>query len=156
VADSAILNNSAALPTAYPFTLFGEVDVVDPSGSGEVISFLNAASAANYFALIYYSNKWVIASRPNGTTSLFETTTVPTAGRHKVAGVFTSTELKIFVDGVLIGTGTNAQTFNAAINDLLVGQLRQISDAGLRMSARQSLVFNSALTDQQAIELTTL
>jgi hypothetical protein len=154
VADAAILNNSAALPTAYPFTLFGEVDLVDPSGSGEVVSFLNAASSNNYFALIYYSNKWVIASRPNGATSLLETTTVPTAGRHKVAGIFTSTELKIFVDGVLIGTGTNAQTFNAAINDLLVGQLRQISDAGIRMSARQSLVFNSALTDQQAIELT--
>ena len=156
LADSALLNNSAALPTDYPFTLYAEVDIVDPSGSGEAITFLNAGSPQNYFSLMYYSNIWVIASRPNGTTSLFNTTIAPTAGRHKVAGVFTSTSLKIYLDGVLIGTGFNGETFNAAINDLLLGQLRQVSDSGTRVPTRQSIVFKSALTDQQCIELTTL
>jgi hypothetical protein len=155
-ADSAILNNSAVLPTAYPFTLYAEIDVVDPSGSGEAITFLNNATYNNYFSLLYYSNKWAIVSRPSGTTSIHETTTVPTIGKHKIAGVFTSTQLKIFLDGVLIGTGTNAQAFNSAVNDLLIGQLRQVTDGGFRVPARQALVFKNALSDADAITLTTL
>jgi hypothetical protein len=81
-------------------------------------------------------------------------TITTTLGFHKACAVFTSTTIKLYVDGVLAASGSNAQAFNALINDLFVGQLRSVTDTGNRNSVKQALVFNSALTDQQAIELT--
>ena len=156
IKDSAILNNSADLPTAYPFTLFAEVHVPSGTSAGNAISFGDSASSNSYYDVEYYSNKWVIVARPNGPVRSFETTIAPTVGKHKIAAVYTSTNMTLYVDGVNAGGKTHSEGFNSNINDLLVGQLRVPSDTGNRNSCYQAVVFNSELTDAQCIELTTL
>jgi hypothetical protein len=156
LADACSKQNIAGtLPTAYPFTLFGEFEVT-PAIEGQALTFSNTASNTEYFSIDNNSGFYRAISRPSTTISLVQSTTPETLGTHKICAVFTSTTIKLFVDGVLESSGANAQAFNASINDILIGQLRIISDTGNRNPVKQALVFKSALSDAQAIELTTL
>jgi hypothetical protein len=154
VADRAeIENGDDVLPTSYPFTLYVEVDLrgIDDSW---VVSLLNRNVNNIYYIVgVNSDNKFAMISR-NITLSSIDSDVNATEGTHKLCGVFTDSTLKLFVDGVLLGSETNAQTFNAAANDFLIGQFRINADTGIRNSVKQALVFNSALTDTQAIELT--
>jgi hypothetical protein len=147
-------NIAGTLPTAYPFTLFAEFEVT-PAIEGQALTFSNIASPTEYFSIDHNTGFYRI-SRPSGTISLVQSTTPATLGTHKICAVFTSTTIKLFVDGVLESSGANAQAFNASINDILIGQLRSVSDTGNRNSVKQSIVFKSALSDAEVIELTTL
>lgn len=155
VADDAIENNGAFLPTAYPFTLFVELEII-ATNAGSGISFSNNASPSNYFAITYTTNIWSAECRPNGTNVIASGVGSSAAGRHKAAAVFTSTAIKIYVDGVSVATTTHSQAFNAAINDINLGFFRVVSDNGVRNSVRQALVFNRELTNAELAELTTL
>ena len=152
---TAINNNNSNLPTGYPFSLFAEVDVVD-TGSGYAITLLTSSNSANYYTIEYFSNTWHITARPNGATTRIPSSPPVTSGTHKVLGIFTDTTLKLYRNGAEIASGSHSQTFNSNIDDLLIGQLRTAGDTGTRNSVRQALVFNQALTDQEAIDLTTI
>jgi hypothetical protein len=155
VKDQALLSNSAALPTAYPFTLYSEIEL-RATGDEFAISLLDdSASTVHYVIGNLFTNEYGLICR-NVTSTVVSSGVTPTAGTHKMCGVFTDSTLKLFVDGVLLGSVANGQTFNAAANDLVLGQVRIVSDIGGRNSVKQALVFNSALTDTQAIELTTI
>jgi hypothetical protein len=155
-ADSCSKQNIAGtLPTAYPFTLFAEFEVT-PAIEGQALTFSNIASPTEYFSIDHNTGFYRALSRPSGTISLVQSTTPATVGTHKICAVFTSTAIKLFLDGVLESSGANAQAFNASINDILVGQLRSVSDTGNRNSVKQSIVFKSALSDDEVIDLTTL
>lgn len=154
-ADAALKENIAGtLPTAYPFTLFAEFEVT-PASEGQALTFSNSALSNEYFSIDYSSGVYRALSRPSNTISLVSSTTAATVGMHKICGVFTSTTIKLFVDGALVASGVNAQAFNASINDIFVGQLRSVTDTGNRNSVKQALVFKSALSDTDAIALTT-
>ena len=152
---TAINNNNSNLPTGYPFSLFAEIDVVD-TGSGYAITLLTSSNSANYYTIEYFSNTWHITARPNGATTRIPSSPPVTSGTHKVLGIFTDTTLKLYRNGAEIASGSHSQTFNGNIDDLLIGQLRTAGDTGTRNPVRQALVFNQALTDQEAIDLTTL
>jgi hypothetical protein len=107
-----------------------------------------------YFSIDHNAGFYRLLSRPSNTISSVTSTVPATVGFHKICGVFTSTTIKLFVDGVLVASGANAQAFNASVNDLFVGQLRSVTDTGFRNSVKQALIFKSELTDAQAIELT--
>ena len=155
-ADRAeVENGNNVLPTSYPFTLYGEMDV-RAIGDEWVCSLLDRNANNKYYVIgVNFNNKFAMTSR-NITSSAVNSTLSATEGTHKICGVFTETTLKLFVDGVLLGSETNAQTLNATANDFLLGQLRIVSDTTIRNTIHQSLVFNQALTDQEAIDLTTL
>jgi hypothetical protein len=156
LADSCIKENIAGtLPTAYPFTLFTEFEVT-PAIEGAALTFSNIASPTEYFSIDHNSGFYRALSRPSGIISLVQSTTPATVGTHKICAVFTSTTIKLFVDGVLESSGANAQAFNALVNDIIIGQLRSVGDTTTRNSVKQALVFKSGLTDAQAIEITTL
>jgi hypothetical protein len=155
VVESAIKNNGAFLPTAYPFTLFVELQII-ATNSGSGISFSNNASPSNYFAINYTTNIYSAECRPNGTLIIASGTKSTAAGRHKAAAVFTSTSIKIYVDGASVATTSHTQAFNAAINDINLGFFRVVSDNGERNSVHQALVFNRELTNAELAELTTL
>ena len=140
---------------SYPFSVFAEIDVVDTS-NGYAFSLLNKSSSNQYFTIEYYSNKWHIVARPSGSTITMSSSEVLTKGTHKLVGVYTDTNLKLFLNGSLIASGSNTQSFNSNINSLLLGQLRISADIGSRNSIRQTELYNTALTDQEAIALTTI
>jgi hypothetical protein len=154
VADRAeIINGDGVLPTSYPFTLYVEVDLrgIDDSW---VVSLLNRNVNNVYYVVgVNSDNKFAMVSR-NITISSIDSDVNATAGTHKLCGVFTDSTIKLFVDGVLLGSGTNNATFNTAANDFLIGQFRINTDTGIRNSVKQAVVFKSELTDTQAIELT--
>lgn len=153
--DQSIKTNGNFLPTGYPFTLFANIHIIN-TALNNTITFLDSASATSYYQIEQQGNVWFAASRPNS-TSVTATATVTTGiGTHKVAAVFTSTTIKLFLNGALVANAANTQTFNSNINDLLVGQLRTATDTLTRTPVTQAAVFNRALTDAELIAITTL
>ena len=151
-ADACYKENIAGtLPTAYPFTLYAEGFLRE---NNEVLLGVIDISAADIYYHIGASTNGFFATARNSSTSLAITTSGRSVGTHKVAAVFTSSEIRLFANGALIATGANAQVFNPTANDVLLGQLRTNSDLGLRSSVNQALVFKSALSDAEAIALT--
>ena len=63
--------------------------------------------------------------------------------------------MKLYLNGSLIASGSNSQSFNNTIDSLLLGQLRISGDTGTRTPIRQALLYNTALTDSEAIAITT-
>jgi hypothetical protein len=152
VADAASKENIAGtLPTGYPFTLYAQGFLRE---NNDVLLSINDYAASDVYYQIGATASGFFASTRNTITSSVTTASGRSVGTHKVAAVFTSSEIRLFANGILIATGANTQTFNASANDLLLGQLRVNSDLGLRSSVNEALVFKSALTDAQCIELT--
>ena len=138
---------------SYPFSVFTEVDVIDTS-AGYAFSLLKSTSSAEYFTIEYFSNVWHITSRPNGSTERITSTVTVTEGTHKLVGVWESSSMKLYLNGSLIASGSNSQSFNIQVNSMILGQLRISGDVGSRNPIRQALLYNTALTDSEAIALT--
>jgi hypothetical protein len=153
VADSSSQTLPSPVFNSYPFSVFVEVDVVDTS-SGYAFSLLNKASSNNYFTIEYYSSKWHIVARPSGSTITRSSLEILTKGTHKLVGVYTDTNLKLYLNGSLIASGSNTQSFNSNIDSLLLGQLRISGDTNSRNTVRQTELYNNELTDAEAIALT--
>ena len=154
VVDAASQTLPSSVFNSYPFSVFAEVDVVNIT-SGYAFSLLNKASSNQYFTIEYYSNRWHMVARPSGSTVTRSSSEVLTKGTHKLVGVYTDTNLKLFLNGSLIVSGSNTQSFNSSIDSMLLGQLRISGDTGSRNSVTQALLYNTELTDQEAITLTT-
>ena len=156
-AESCIKENlsSTILEPSYPFTMYAKLDIVT-TNSGYAISLLNPLTYSQYFTMEYFSNLWHITSRPNNVSIRASSTTAPTIGTHKVLGIFTQSDMKLYLNGSLIASGTNNKAWNNSINALLLGQLRISSDTGSRNSIREAQFFKTELTNAQAITLTTL
>jgi hypothetical protein len=142
-----------AVFNSYPFSVFAEVDI-DDINNGFAFSLLNKSSTNNYFTAEYYSNQWHIVARPSGTSIIISSSATPTKGTHKIVGVYTDTDLKLYLNGSLIASGSNSLPFNTNIDSLLLGQLRTVTDTGTRNSTRQILLYNTELTNAEAIALT--
>jgi hypothetical protein len=152
LADFAYKENIAGtLPTAYPFTLYAQGFLRE---SNDVLISINDYPVSDVYYQIGATASGFFANARNVTSSSVSTASGRNVGTHKVAAVFTSSEIRLFANGALIATGANTQTFNASANDLLLGQLRVNSDLGLRSSVNEALVFKSALTDAECIQLT--
>jgi hypothetical protein len=151
--DTAINQANSNLPTGYPFSLFAEVDVVDTS-SGHAITLLDSSNSTSYYTIDYYSNVWRITARPNTEIARISSTSAPTLGTHKLLGIYTDSTMKLYLDGALIASGNNTETWNTNIDDLLLGQLRTVADTETRNPVREALIFNQELTNEEAIALT--
>ena len=151
--DTAINQANSNLPTGYPFSLFAEVDVVDTS-SGHAITLLDSSNSTSYYTIDYHSNVWRITARPNTEIARISSTSAPTLGTHKLIGIYTDSTMKLYLDGALIASGNNTETWNTNIDDLLLGQLRTVADTETRNPVRKALIFNQELTNEEAIALT--
>ena len=78
------------------------------------------------------------------------------SGTHKVAVVVTNSSAELFVNGVSQAVTSTIEAFNPSINDVLIGQLRILSDLDRRNSVNQALIFPTALSDDECIALTSL
>ena len=146
--------SSTILNPSYPFSMYAKCDVVS-TNSGFAITLSNPLVGNQYFTIEYFSNLWHITSRPNGPSIRASSTTAPTIGTHKVLGIFTQSDMKLYLNGSLIVSGTNNEAWNNAVNGLLLGQLRIASDTGTRNTIREAQFFKTELTNAQAVTLTT-
>jgi hypothetical protein len=157
VADRAILNNSAALPTAYPFTMYVESEYI--GGNRIPLSFLDSSVSDRYFNIIILSNVVQSEARANGSVESISSGITLTNGQIFKAALTmeSATSGKLAVNGTVVSkTDFASQSYNANINDLLVGQLRTVLDNGERLPVNSAIVFKTALTANQLAELTSL
>ena len=155
VVETCLLNNSSALPTSYPFTLYTE-SIIKSIGSEFLMSFLNASDNVSYASMYVSSGIPTLNARSGSSDVAVASPNSVSEGSVKIVGVFESSTLKLFVNGALKASISNTTTFQSGWNDLLIGQLRTITDTGNRTTNRQALVFPTALTDSECIALTTL
>ena len=154
VADSCFKENiSSVLPSAYPFTLYAQGFLRE--NLDILIGINNISDTSTYYNIGATDNGFSARARYGSETSV-STSIGRSIGTHKVAAVFTSSEIRLFANGVLIATGANATTFSESANDVILGQLRISADVGKRSSINEALVFPTALSDADLIALTTL
>ena len=110
--DNCHLINSTSLPTAYPFTLFADVTLTDSmSDEPRFMSFIGD-SGTQYYAIGYSFSisSFRVLSRNGGGQNVFDSSNY-SLGNHKVAAIFTETEVKMFVDGNNEGNIANTILF---------------------------------------------
>jgi hypothetical protein len=141
VADVATL---ATIPssTATSFTIFVDWNYLDSANA--VYSFENSASTLSY-AFYYFSGKWDVY---NG--SGFITNFSVTSKRAKIAIVHTPSTVKVFINGA------NNTKAGASPSASLSQKINFAPTTAQQAALNSMLYIPSALTDSQAIELTTL
>jgi len=158
--DQAEINNFADAPTGYPFTMYVNMRI-DTAVKGYGMSF-GWDATSNYYYSIGYSEdsgnlrKFRFTNRGNGNAYNFNTTAEYYEGNHKLAVKFlSSTNFIAYINGIEVANFTHtANAFNGNIQDVLVGQLREVGDTNDRTPIKEAFIFNKALTDAEMVEVT--
>jgi len=138
-------------------TLFAEVDSF---GVGEVanrILGVSNGSAAERVIILTRSNGYRFIVTNSSVNNVDYTNYTTTNGVHKLAMTYDANEVRIFVDGAKVTTDSSV-TLPSSLNSVHIGKV-EITDSynnNFGGSAKQALVFKTALTDAEAIALTTL
>ena len=134
-------------PSAY---LFNAPDNV-------IFASINAGSyLENFHFLTDSSNIYIYCNASSGVLQAAIGTTMPTTSTLKMAVTYTSSAIKFFLNGALVGTDTSF-TLPSGMNRIDVGFMANQPDSQrMRGGTKQFLLSKSALSDTQAIELTTL
>jgi hypothetical protein len=150
--------NTSIINSSYPFSMYVESTYV--GGNNHVLSFAKKPVSNNYYVISITGNNEVwLDARANGSTELIESgVTLLDGQKFKVAVTMESaTSGKICVNGTVVSkTNFSNQAVNNEINDLLLGQLRTVSDTGKRLPLSNVKLYNTALTDAELIALTTI
>jgi len=137
-------------------TIYADVNINNLSIPNRQI--FNITSGTPNFVSLSFLNTNVLRAviRANGGTQYNVSTTAKPIGRYKLAATYKAGELKLYVNGVLIGTNTSASvSFSTALERLNLDNSVIGSD---NFSDKINLVANwkTALTDQECINLTTI
>jgi hypothetical protein len=133
--------------------LYAEISALDDDGTNRVIS-LSDNTSSNRVLLLFKNTTNTIrgqfsVSGQSGIT--IDTTVVPT-NFNKVAFKWNSTSVKLYVNGVEIGTTLTGYTFVAnSLNDL---SFDNITGSTLYGNTKDLRVYNTSLTDAELIALT--
>lgn len=158
--DQAEINNFADAPTGYPFTMYVNMRV-ETGVKGYGMSF-GWDATSNYYYSIGYSEdsgnlrKFRFTNRGSGNAYSFNTLAEYYEGNHKLAVKFlSSTNFIAYINGIeVVNYIHTANAFNSAIQDVLVGQLREVTDTNDRTPIKEAFIFNKALTDAEMVEVT--
>lgn len=152
--DKSWLLNTNVMPTDYPFTMFVEAPV--QAGKDEdFISFGRSDTSDSYKCIQFKSstNKVQVQNRVGASNTILTSSSTYSTGTLKIAYKLTSSEVKVFVNGVEEASSSSVTAFDS-VDDLLLGQLRIVSDTNRRSTLKQALIFPTALTDSECIALT--
>ena len=158
VSESCIKNNipTSIISSSYPFTLY--VESKNIVGNRFAISFLNSSVSNSYFNILVDTDNIVKSeSRANGITeNIISGVTLTNGQKYKAALVMESaTSGKLAVNGTIVSkTNFANQAANANMNDLLLGQLRTVSDTGERLPIYDARVYNTVLNNSDLETLT--
>jgi len=154
--DTSKLENFANMPTDYPFTVFWEGRVDDISANQNPFSILDASSDAKYLSFAFSDAGFFQVLRRNVNYDIdSQTFSISVGDVLKIGIAFTSnTTYKCYINGSLERNETSGLDVDFDFNDILIGQLRVVSDTGTRNQASQIMLFNETLTDAELITLT--
>ena len=150
--------NTSIINSSYPFSMYAESTYI---GSNRyLLSFAKKTTSNNYYVITIISNEVILDARANGSSEFIGSgVTLVDGQKFKVAVTMeNATSGKICVNGNTVVSKTNFsnQAVNNEINDLLLGQLRTVSDTGDRLPVTDVRLYNTALTDQELAALTTI
>jgi len=154
--DTCKLENFANMPTDYPFTVFWEGKIDDISTNQNAFTILDATSSIKYLSFTFANTGFFQVLRRNVSYDIDSQTFSMSIGDVlKIAIAFTSnTTYKCYINGSLERNETSGLDIDFDFNDILIGQLRTVSDTGTRNQASQFMLFNEALSDSELQTLT--
>jgi hypothetical protein len=137
-------------------TLFLEMKGISDGGDSRRFS-ISDGSINNRVSLEYDESAGRIKafmSTGGNTTGTHDVSGHPQTDNHKIALTYNSSAFKIFIDGVLEGTDTTLTGTPIGLDQI---QFKSGSGSNpMEGFVKQALVFKTALTDADAIALTTL
>ena len=146
--------------TDYPFTLMSTMEILKTGQRGYAFSFLNEFSNSRFYSAGYnvdgggnffrFDNAKYSNNYNQKTTATYE------AGIYKVAVKFVSdTNFIGYINGLEVVNKVHpSSTFDTGVNDILVGQLRRLSDTTDRNPIKEFYLWTKALTDAEMVEIT--
>lgn len=157
VVDSCQALSVPNVPSGYPFVINVEAYHTLNTNTG-VFGFYSVTNQFYYYAIQLGSNNKIVAeARPQGITqNILSSNSTFTEGFHKIAVLYENeTTVKIYINGQLEGTKNNCvnNSFNSGFSDYQIGVYR--SNNSNPCSIKNLNIFNTALTDQELIALTT-
>ena len=154
--DTCKLENFANMPTDYPFTVFWEGRIDDISTNQNAFTILDATSSVKYLSFTFANTGYFQVLRRNANYDIDSQTFSMSVGDVLKIGIkFTSnTTYKCYINGSLERNETSGDDVDFDFNDILIGQLRVVSDTGTRNQASQFMLFNEALSDSELQTLT--
>jgi len=154
VTRSEEFNNTSFAGIETEGTLFGEVEVVNTGSYGTPMA-LSFNDFTSNFILVYKTNTNALSARIRfgGLDQCSITSGTLTEGYHKFAFTYREDDCEFFVDGVSIGTDTSV-SIPTSLNVIRqnIGAATNPFEGG----TKQLVYFPTALTDSEAIALTTL
>lgn len=125
-------------------TQTGQLVGIEKNGT-DVIRIQKANASSLILAEIYV----------NGTDYIYRTFT-SVVGKNKIALVYKSGATKIYLNGSLIITDTTTYTFSGALNMISINSLWNSSSDNTKSEFNSIQIYKTALSDTEAINLTTL
>jgi len=144
-------------------TIYAEVDVKLLSTNRSLFSLCLNSNTTDFINFQINTSNRLFARIRNKTGSLVDVVAsgvTTTAGIHKLACSYSSGDITFALDGVVIGTNTNADTdFNAALNYVLLGSGPGASTGGTQSAflndrIRAAALYTTRLTNTQLALLT--
>jgi hypothetical protein len=137
-------------------TLFAEVDSF---GVGEVANRILGVSngtSAERIIMLTRSNGFRFIVTNSSSNNVDYTNYTTTNGVHKLAMTYDANEVRIFVDGVKVTTDSSV-TLPSSLDSVHIGKQEVNGNYANNFggSAKQALLFTTALTDAECISLTT-
>ncbi len=163
VADACSKTGISSLIGATNGAMFMEIDNSNPSAylgtapNNTIFGSINSGDYLNNFHFNTDATKlYVYCNASGGALQAAIGTNMPTTPRIKMAVTYTSSAIKFFVNGSLIGTDTSF-TLPSSMSRVDVGHMGGQPDSQrMRGGVIAYLLFATALTDAEAISLTTL
>ena len=151
-----ISNTSASTYIGTAGTIYAEVQIDNILNENQWIIYARSttAPAENYIHMFLSSSgnfgyRLAASNVVQGTHDETATT-----GNHKLAIVYTTGDIRYYLDGVQVGTDANAFTFAQTLSEIYIGKTPFSSTDHFNNWIRAFAFYKRALTDTEAITLT--
>jgi len=163
VADECYKTGISSLIGQTEGTLFMDINNPNPSqylGTPPANTIFGSINSGDYQNNFHFTtddaNIYVYCNASGGALQAAIGTTMPTTSKIKMAVTYTSSAIKFFLNGVLVGTDTGF-VLPSSMSRADIGHMGGQPDSQrMRGSVNEFLLFTTALTDAEAIALTTI
>ena len=151
-----ISNTSASTYIGTAGTIYAEVQIDNILNENQWIIYARSTTApAENYIHIFLSSSGNFGYRLEASNVIAGThNETATTGNHKLAIVYTTGDIRYYLDGVQVGTDANAFTFAQTLSEIYIGKTPFSSTDHFNNWIRAFAFYKRALTDSEAIALT--
>jgi len=151
-----ISNTSASTYIGTAGTIYAEVQIDNILNENQWIIYARSTTApSENYIHIFLSSSGNFGYRLEASNVVQGThDETATTGNHKLAIVYTTGDIRYYLDGVQVGTDANAFTFAQTLSEIYIGKTPFSSTDHFNNWIRAFAFYKRALTDTEAIALT--